>query len=72
MDNETTKAEETFKDRLLREKSDLEEKMQKLNAFQLSEKFAEIDPVQMTLMNIQFFAMQTYSQILTERIARID
>jgi hypothetical protein len=59
----------TFKERLITEKSELDEKRGKLAAFQNSEAFKKIDPVQMTLLNIQAQAMLTYSQCLTERLA---
>jgi len=62
----------TFKERLTAEKAELSEKMEKLRAFIASEKFKEIDPVQMTLLNIQVKAMETYSQCLLERIVRLD
>lgn len=58
-----------FKDRLLTEKSELDEKRTKLEAFQNSEAFQKIEPFQMTLLNIQAQAMATYSQCLLERIA---
>ncbi len=59
----------TFKDRLLEEKSQLDERRAKLEVFQGSEAFKGIEPVQMTLLNIQAQAMATYSQCLTERLA---
>ena len=62
----------TFKDRLIEEKAQLDDKIQKLQSFMESENFSKIDPVQMSLLNIQIFSMQTYSQILLERIARLD
>lgn len=61
-----------FKDRLLTEKAELDEKREKLEAFQTSEAFQKITPVQMSLLNIQAQAMSTYSQCLTERIAWLD
>lgn len=61
-----------FKDRLLTEKAELDEKREKLEAFQNSPAFQNINPVQMTLLNIQSQAMLTYSQCLLERIARLD
>ena len=61
-----------FKVRLEEEKAQLNEKIEKLEAFQKSENFQKIDPVQMTLLNCQTFAMRTYSQILLERLARLD
>jgi hypothetical protein len=62
----------TFKDRLLAEKVELDEKRNKLETFQQSEAFAKIDPVQMSLLNIQSQAMATYSQCLLERIAWLE
>lgn len=62
----------TFKERLIIEKTELNEKLEKLNTFILSEKFKEIDNVQMTLLNIQVKAMETYSQCLLERIVRLE
>jgi hypothetical protein len=61
---------ENFKERLIEEKAQLSEKHEKLVAFIASESFKKIDPVQMTLLNIQEKAMQTYSQCLLERIVR--
>lgn len=60
-----------FKKRLETEKRELSEKLDKLRLFIASEKFNEIDPVQMTLLNIQIKAMETYSQCLLERIVRL-
>ena len=62
----------TFKERLIEEQAQLNEKHEKLVAFIASENFQKIDPVQMTLLNIQEKAMQTYSQCLLERIVRLD
>lgn len=59
----------TFKERLILEKQELNEKIEKLEAFVESENFSKIEPVQMSLLNAQLFAMKTYSQILVERIA---
>jgi cell division septum initiation protein DivIVA len=62
----------TFLERLIEEKEQLSERLEKLRAFIASEKFQEIDPVQMTLLNIQVKAMETYSQCLLERIVRLQ
>ena len=62
----------TFKERLIEEKAQLSEKLESLRAFIASEKFLEIDNVQMTLLNIQVKAMETYSQCLLERIVRLQ
>lgn len=61
-----------FKDRLLAEKSELDEKRTKLEAFQNSEAFQKIEPFQMSLLNIQAQSMATYSQCLLERIAWLE
>jgi len=61
-----------FLDRLKEEKSELNLKMDSLRKFMDSDKFAEIDNVQMTLINVQLSAMETYSQCLLERIVRLD
>ena len=60
-----------FKQRLEAEKIELDERLSKLKAFQESENFKAIDPVQMTLLNILAKAMETYSQCLLERIVRL-
>ena len=62
----------TFKERLTIEKAELSEKLEKLRTFIASEKFQDIDNVQMTLLNIQEKAMETYSQCLLERIVRLE
>lgn len=59
----------TLKERLLTEKAELDEKRSKLEAFQTNEAFQKIEPVQMTLLNIQAQSMATYSQCLLERLA---
>ena len=58
-----------FKIRLLEEKAQLDERLKKLQAFQASDAFQSIAPVQQTLLNIQAHTMAAYSQILAERIA---
>jgi len=59
----------TFKERLIDEKQQLDEKIEKLKSFIQSENFQKIEAVQMSLLNAQMFAMSTYSQILAERLA---
>ena len=61
----------TFLERLLEEKKELDQKRESLRKFMKSDSFQEIDPVQMTLLNIQIEAMNTYGQILLERIVRL-
>lgn len=57
-----------FKTRLGEEKEELDNRREKLHNFMHSKAFREIDPIQMTLLNIQKQAMDTYSQCLLERI----
>jgi len=58
-----------IKERLIDEKKQLDEKIEKLETFVASEDFLKIKAEQMSLLNVQLFAMKTYSQILVERIA---
>lgn len=60
-----------FMARLVEEKAQLDSRIEKLEAFQNSENFQKIDPVQMTLLNCQVNAMRTYQQILLERLTRL-
>ena len=53
-----------FKERLIDEQAQLEEKLNKLDAFRMSEKFEEIDDVQKALLNVQSAAMNTYNNNL--------
>lgn len=62
----------SFKDRLLEEKINLDNKITKLDEFINSTNFSSLDSVQMTLLNIQLKIMESYSQVLLERIARLD
>jgi hypothetical protein len=61
-----------FKDRLVEEQAQLEEKLNKLNDFNESEKVNDIDPVQKDLLLIQAGAMYTYNECLKVRIALLD
>lgn len=60
-----------FKSRLVEEQAQLEEKLNKLNEFNQSEKVNGIDPVQKSLLIIQAGAMYTYNECLKERLARM-
>ena len=62
---------ETFKTRLIDEKQQLEEKLNKLDAFLVSEKVKDVDDVQKALLFVQATAMNTYLQCLKERIERL-
>lgn len=60
-----------FKIRLETEKVELEEKLDKLDAFLVSEKLNSVDDVQKVLLKVQATAMSTYLQCLKERIERL-
>ncbi len=60
-----------FKSRLETERVELEEKLNKLNDFNASEKADEIDPIQKSLLRVQAGAMYTYLECLKERLARL-
>ena len=60
-----------FKTRLIDEKAQLEEKLDKLDAFLVSEKVKDVDDVQKALLQVQATAMNTYLQCLKERIERL-
>lgn len=60
-----------FKTRLETEKVELEEKLDKLDAFLVSEKVNSVDDVQKALLQVQAAAMNTYLQCLKERIERL-
>ena len=60
-----------FKTRLILEKQELEEKLDKLDAFLTSEKLEEVEDVQKALLQVQATAMNTYLQCLKERIERL-
>ena len=70
-ENENVKTPETFKDRLITEAQQLEEKLDKLDAFIESDKFNEVDDVQSALLHVQATAMNTYLQCLKERLERL-
>ena len=60
-----------FKDRLIDEQAQLEEKLNKLDAFRMSDKMKDVDDVQKALLHVQSAAMNTYNQCLKERIERL-
>ena len=62
---------EDFKKRLETERTELEERINKLDDFLLSEKVKEIDLIQKSLLNIQSSAMNTYLKCLDERLSRL-
>lgn len=60
---------EDFKTRLVQEQKELEEKLDKLNTFNESGKFQELEYAQRTLLIIQAGAMYTYNECLKARIS---
>lgn len=60
---------ENFKTRLVQEQKELEEKLDKLNTFNESAKFQELEYAQRTLLIIQAGAMYTYNECLKARIS---
>lgn len=60
-----------FKTRLIEEQTQLEEKLNKLDSFLMSENVSKIDDVQKALLQVQATAMNTYNQCLKERIERL-
>ena len=60
-----------FKERLVNEQAELEEKLNKLNAFNDSELVKGIDPVQKQLLIIQAGAMHTYNECLKARLEHL-
>lgn len=62
---------EDFKTRLVDEYNQLEEKLNKLDAFLISDKVDGIEDVQNALLHVQAAAMNTYLQCLRERIERL-
>jgi len=60
-----------FKMRLVEEQEQLEQKLNKLNDFNQSEKVNEIDPVQKSLLLVQAGAMYTYNECLKARLERL-
>lgn len=61
--------EETFKDRLLKERAELEDKVTKLGSFLETENFKKIDEKQQELLEIQHGFMKSYLDILEQRIS---
>lgn len=61
-----------FKERLIQERSDLDDKLNKLLSFLMSETFEELSPIEQTLLEVQAYVMKAYSKVLAERIAIIN
>jgi hypothetical protein len=63
-----TPAQETFLDRLKKEKDDLGEKLDKLSSFIQSDNFGKIESNQRRLLKQQIGHMREYHAVLIERI----
>lgn len=62
-----------FKIRLIEEKAQLDQRLERLKEFKDSLAFHNnVSPIQQTLLNVQANAMETYSQVLLERIAWLE
>lgn len=63
---------ETFLERLQAEQRELNLKIEKLSAFQLSNAFEKVDPIQKVLLVVQLDAMRTYNQVLIQRLQNLS
>lgn len=60
-----------YKTNLIEEKAQLEQRLEKLNAFNASEEAKQIDAVQRSISKIQAGAMYTYLECLNEALDRM-
>ena len=65
------KKTDDFKSRLIEEQKQLEEKLEKLNAFNQSESHQTLDAKQQELLFVQAGAMYAYNEVLKVRIAQL-
>ena len=61
---------EPHQQRVVDENKELKEKIDKLQSFMLSPKWKELQDIDQYLLSSQLQVMQTYSQILFQRITR--
>ena len=61
---------EDYQKRALEEQADIEGKIQRLNAFLMSEAYDYLPLIDRSLLNKQYAAMCNYKDILTRRIER--
>lgn len=54
--------------RMLDEEAQLAERLEKLQAFVVSPKFAQLPPIDQELLAAQLFVMQSYASILNTRL----
>lgn len=60
---------EAYQTRVVEEKAALDEKIEKLKAFLVTERFCALDEAEQERMNLQLAVMLEYSGILAGRIA---
>lgn len=58
-----------YQQRVVNEKAELDDRLGKLKTFLETEVFSDLDNDERKRLQLQFLAMNTYSQILGERIA---
>lgn len=58
-----------YQQRVVEEKADLDEKLEKLGDFCNTPVFASLDPAEQNRLDRQFLIMNLYAQVLGERIA---
>ena len=63
--------EQDFKSRLVTEKEELEERLEKLNDFNQSEEADRIDPIQKYRLVVQAWAIYTYIECQKARLERL-
>lgn len=61
---------DTYIDRLLIEKDELHEKLEKLDTFTTTEAYVNLEYKDRHLLDVQYIVMRQYEEILTERIER--
>ena len=64
--------EETFLTRLVKERDELRDRLDKLDNFLMSDKADNIEPIQRDLLHIQATSMNTYLTCLNTRLARLN
>jgi len=62
----------TFKERLIDEQTQLNDKIEKLDSFISNENFNKIDKVQQSLLSVQLSSMKTYYECLKERLTWLE
>ena len=63
---------EAYQERVIAEKKELDEKLSALSAFGETDQFGKLSPKEQGRMHRQHGAMETYSDVLGERIAAFN